>query len=79
MKSKQLFGILVAISLATAASCLMLIGSGFFPNPSIFEVILGVFLIIALASSKWTYYLLLLPISIAYAIYTPVGLTSSPA
>ncbi|WP_346556725.1 phosphoethanolamine transferase [Mannheimia haemolytica] len=74
MKSKQLFGILVAISLATAASCLMLIGSGFFPNPSIFEVILGVFLIIALASSKWTYYLLLLPISIAYAIYTPVGI-----
>lgn len=74
MNSKQIFSIITALFLAAIASYLMLIGSGFFPKPSFFEILFGIFLIIALASSKWTYYLLLLPISIAYAFYTPVGL-----
>lgn len=74
MQSKQIFGIIAAVLLAALASYLMLIGSGFFPEPSFFEILLGVFLIIALASSTWTFYLLLLPISVAYGLYTPVGI-----
>ncbi|AHG77798.1 phosphoethanolamine transferase [Mannheimia varigena] len=74
MRKKQIFGIIIALLLAIIASYLMLIGSGFFPTPTLFEILFGVFLIIILASSRWTYYALLLPISIAYAFYTPIGL-----
>ncbi|QIM66473.1 hypothetical protein A4G16_03325 [Mannheimia granulomatis] len=74
MNSKQIFGIITALFLASSASYLMLIGSGFFPQPTVLDVLFGIFLIITLSSSKWTYYLLLLPISIAYAFYTPVGI-----
>ncbi len=73
MKSKQLSKILVAISLATAAGCLMLIGSGFFQIRVSLKSFWACYRV-APFSSKWTYYLLLLPINVAYAIYTPVGI-----
>ncbi|MEG9487654.1 phosphoethanolamine transferase [Mannheimia indoligenes] len=74
MRKNKFLALFIALSLAVLASYLMLIGSGFFPTPTIFEILFGVFLIIILSSSKWTYYALLLPISIAYAFYTPIGL-----
>lgn len=74
MQNKKLFGIFFALGLAIFASFFMLKGSGFFEHPSVPEVILGAILIITLASSKWTYYLLLLPITLGYMFYTPIGL-----
>lgn len=53
----------------------MLKGSGFFPKPSPKEIIFITILIVTLGSSKISYYLILLPITIAYVLYTPVGLT----
>lgn len=53
----------------------MLNGSGFFAPPSWAETLLGGLMIIFLASNKWTFRLLLLPITLGYALYTPIGLT----
>ncbi|VEI45873.1 membrane protein [Actinobacillus equuli] len=53
----------------------MLKGSGFFPTPNLIEILCAVILIIALGSSKISYYALLLPITIGYMLYTPIGLS----
>lgn len=74
MQNKKISWGVLAIVLATFASFFMLKGSGFFEQPTILEVSLGVILIVTLASSKWSYRLLLLPITIGYTLYTPVGL-----
>ncbi len=52
----------------------MLRGSGLFPKPPLFNIILLFCLIIILNSSKKIFYFVLLPFILIYALYTPVGL-----
>lgn len=65
----------VAFGLALLASFLMLKGSGFFPEPSWLEVAAFAIMIVALGSHKISFYGLLLPMTVGYALYAPVGLT----
>lgn len=75
MSGKKIGWALLAFLLAFSAAFLMLKGSGFFPEPNILDVLILMVLIITLSASKKTFYFLLLPISIGYALYTPVGIT----
>ena len=75
MSGKKIGWALLAFLLAFSAAFLMLKGSGFFPEPNILDVLSLMVLIITLSASKKTFYFLLLPISIGYALYTPVGIT----
>lgn len=60
------------------ASKLALMGSGHFPNPSLSNILLFASLIIILNSSKHLFYLILLPIILVYALYSPIGLDFGP-
>ena len=75
MSGKKIGWALLAFLLAFSAAFLILKGSVFFPEPNILDVLSLMVLIITLSASKKTFYFLLLPISIGYALYTPVGIT----
>lgn len=72
---KQMLWTFIALFLAGISAYLMLKASGFFPEPAVHEVLFAVILIIALGSSKLSYYGLLLPIVLGYACYAPIGLS----
>ncbi|AKO48455.1 phosphoethanolamine transferase [[Haemophilus] ducreyi] len=78
LTSKQACFSLIAILLTLFASYVMLKGSGFFPEPNLIQLLLTSILIIVLGSSRLSFYLLLLPITFSYAIYTPIGLSFGP-
>lgn len=66
---------IVVVLLACLAGEIMLRGSGFFPTPSITERLLMLIMILVLISHRISYYAILLPITIGYALYTPIGLS----
>lgn len=75
MQKKSFFAPLVVILLAMITAYLMLRGSGFFPTPDYLSVLLLGLCILLMNGSKKAFYFLCLPISIVYALYTPIGLT----
>lgn len=75
LTKQQVIYTFIALLLAIFAGYFMLKGSGFFPTPNLIEILCAVILIIALGSSKISYYALLLPITIGYMLYTPIGLS----
>lgn len=72
---RQVIYTFIALLLAIFAGYFMLKGSGFFPHPDTIEILCAVILIITLGSSKLSYKALLLPITIGYMLYTPIGLS----
>lgn len=78
MQSKQIFCAFLVLLLAVVAGFLMLTGSGFFPKPSFSEIAIFAVFIALLVGSKRRFWLILFPISLGYALYTPVGLTFGP-
>lgn len=66
---------LIALTSLYAAVRLALIGSGYFPEPSLRDILLFSSLIIILNASKTLFYFVLLPLLSVYALYSPVGLT----
>ncbi|OOF57722.1 phosphoethanolamine transferase [Rodentibacter myodis] len=77
MKTQKTPPILTALFIivcAAAAGYFMLIGSGMFPHPNIELILLATTIILLLSSSKKIFYIVLLPLSFVYAIYTPTGL-----
>ena len=75
LTKQQIIYTVIAVLLAIFSGYVMLKGSGFFPSPTLAEILFAVILIIALGSSKLSFYGLLLPIAIGYALYTPIGLS----
>ncbi|MFW9271126.1 phosphoethanolamine transferase [Glaesserella parasuis] len=78
MNITKILATLISFGLAYLVSYLMLLGSGFFPNPEISNVLLLVLVILFANASKKTFFYLLLPIVTLYALYTPIGLTFGP-
>lgn len=70
----QIVPLIITLGLAIFAAVVMLKGSGFFLAPTFSEILLTVLMILVLSHSKLTFYGLLLPITIAYMFYTPVGI-----
>ncbi|AAU38538.1 MULTISPECIES: phosphoethanolamine transferase [Basfia] len=54
---------------------LILMGTGFYPQPKLTDILLFAILIVIFNSSKNLFYFLLLPFIIAHALYAPVGIT----
>lgn len=75
MQIKSVFAPLAGFGLAYLAAYLMMMGSGFFPAPAFFDTLLFALCILLLVGSKKSFYWLLLPVSVIYALYTPIGLT----
>lgn len=57
------------------ASYLMLQGSGFFPSPTLPDTLLFTLCLLLLVGSRKSSALILYPITLIYALYTPIGLT----
>lgn len=77
MKTQKTPLILTALFIfvcAIAAGYFMLIGSGMFPQPNIWLILLTTSLILLLSNSKKTFYFVMFPLACLYAIYTPTGL-----
>ncbi len=73
--SIQLMMAIIALISLYLAVQLALIGSGYFPEPSLRDILLFSSLIIILNASKTLFYFVLLPLLSVYALYSPVGLT----
>lgn len=74
---KSIFGSLALICLYFASQYL-LIGSGYFPEPTFMDILLLGLLIIFFNSSKKIFYFVLLPFALIQAFYLPVGMLFGP-
>ncbi|WP_373767443.1 phosphoethanolamine transferase [Glaesserella sp.] len=78
MKISHIFAAITAFGLVCLASYLMLMGSGFFPSPEPLNILLLALFIVFLSASRKAFYILVVPLTCLYALYTPVGLTFGP-
>lgn len=76
MQKNSVFAPLAVIGLVLISAYLMLIGSGFYPSPTLSEILLLCLIILLLNGTK-AFYIGLAVFSL-YALYTPVGLTFGP-
>ncbi|MCK3655929.1 hypothetical protein A4G19_09190 [Pasteurellaceae bacterium Macca] len=78
MQNVSFFRPLALLLFALLMSYLMLLGSGFFPHPTVQNVGLLALVLIWLNQSKLLFWGLLLPLVSLYALYAPIGLTFGP-
>lgn len=71
----KLLAFLASLGFITLSGWLMLIGSGFFDTPEWWNVALLATVITLLHVSRYSFWGVLLPIAVLYAIYAPTGLT----
>lgn len=74
---KSIFGSLALICLYFASQYLLM-GSGYFPEPTFMDILLLGLLIIFFNSSKKIFYFVLLPFALIQAFYLPVGMLFGP-
>ncbi|WP_439243392.1 phosphoethanolamine transferase [Lonepinella sp. BR2474] len=75
---KQLTAVIFALVCLFFASKLLLIGTGFYPQPSLREILLLAGLVLLFNASKKIFYFILFPIIILHALYAPIGITFGP-
>lgn len=78
MQIFSLFRPLAITLLLYLASYLMMMGSGFFPEPLLFDTTLFTLCLLFVIGSKKSFAFLLIPLVACYAFYTPIGLTFGP-
>lgn len=74
----QIFASLATLVLAIFTSYAMLLGSGFFPQPDWAAIGIFSLFILLLSGDKKAFFAILLPLSLLYAFYTPVGMLFGP-
>lgn len=74
---KSVFGSLALVCLYFASQYLLM-GSGYFPEPTLMDILLLGLLIIFFNSSKKIFYFVLLPFALIQAFYLPVGMLFGP-
>jgi len=75
---KQITAVIFALVCLFFASKLLLIGTGFYPQPSLREILLLAGLVLLFNASKKIFYFILFPIIILHALYAPIGITFGP-
>lgn len=78
MSFRKLFAALTSLLTISFCAYLMLLGSGFFPEPDAQTVLLLSVALIFLSCHRYSFGFLLVPIVGIYAFYTPTGLTFGP-
>lgn len=73
-KTMPILAALFTLICAALSGYFMLIGSGMFAEPDWDLILLVIAVILLLSSSKKAFYVILLPLSLLHAIYTPTGL-----
>lgn len=71
----RLLALCTTIGLAIFASYSMLLGSGFFPKADFSAMTIFSLFILFLSGSKKAFYAVLLPISLCYLLYMPIGMS----
>lgn len=75
---KRFFISIILIGLAIFTSYSMLLGSGFYPQIDLLAITIFSLFILLFSGSAKTYYFGLLPISLCYIFYTPIGMSFGP-
>ncbi|QLB21412.1 hypothetical protein A6B43_07715 [Vespertiliibacter pulmonis] len=75
---KRFFVLITLISLAIFASYSMLLGSGFFPQADFVVITIFSLFILLFSGSAKSFYFGLLPISLCYITYMPIGINFGP-
>ncbi|WP_386694858.1 phosphoethanolamine transferase [Lonepinella sp. MS14435] len=72
---KKITAVIFALVCLFFASKLLLSGTGFYPQPSLREILVFAGLILLLNASKKIFWYIVFPIIILHALYAPVGMT----
>ncbi|MCK3658511.1 hypothetical protein A4G18_07250 [Pasteurellaceae bacterium Pebbles2] len=72
---KRITAVIFALIFLFFGSKLLLIGTGFYPQPTLREILLVAGLILLLNASKKVFWWIVFPLIVLHALYAPVGIT----